>query len=77
LEFDQALVGSAPVVIPIGGPMGKYIEELNDNTLSVIFDAPSIEPYKPFSIVVYGKTHTLPLLKSLTIKTASTVQQFQ
>jgi hypothetical protein len=76
-EFDQNLASAGPIVIPVaGGGMGEYLEKLWDNKISGIFDAPSIQPYRPFSVVAYGKNQTLPLVKSLTIKTASTEQRF-
>jgi hypothetical protein len=77
LEFDQDLAASGPITVPVvGGGMARYLETVRDNRISSIFDAPSIQPYRPFSVVAYGKIQTLPLIKSLTIKTTSTEQRF-
>lgn len=75
-QYDQNLTGSGPLFFPIGG-MAHFTGGPKDNRISFVVDAPTIMPNEPFTILAYGGTTKFPLLTKLTIKTASTVQDFE
>jgi hypothetical protein len=76
IEYDENISRAGAIVFPLGG-MSSMDEIFKDGAISAVVRAPIIRPYEPFLVFAYGATDKPPMVKNLTIKTASTKQHFK